>query len=187
MTPAFLLSRLPPLASDVNPYHRRRPFDRRIPICRTEQYKSSFFPSTTNLWNSLPQNMQTTTSLSQFKSFLKATDSTIPPYYYIGDRHSQIHHTRLRLNMSDLNSHLVSRYLSEDSKCSCGHRNETPYHFFFECPNYDNERSITINHLPTALINLNLILHGDRNLSIASNSEIVTTVLTFIALSKRFA
>ena len=81
----------------------------------------------------------------------------------------------------------VRPFLSDDSKCSCGHRNEKPYHFFFECPKYDNERSITINHLSTTLINLNLFLHGDRNLSIASNSEIVTTVLTFIALSKRFA
>ena len=186
MTPIFLSKLVPPLISEVNPYHRRRQFDRRIPKCKTELYKKSFFPSTTNLWNSLPQNMQTSTSISQFKSFLKSTDHTPPPYYYIGDRRTQIIHTRLRLGMSDLNSHLVMRHISENSYCTCGHRNETTQHFLLDCPEYTQARNVTINSLSPTHMNTHLLLHGDRNLSIASNNEIICTVLNYIQITERF-
>ena len=42
MTPNYITSRLPPLVSDINPYHRRNPLQRYGPRCRTELYKQSF-------------------------------------------------------------------------------------------------------------------------------------------------
>ena len=186
-TPAFLNDLLPPLISDVNPYHRRRLYDRRIPACKTELYKSSFFPSTTLLWNSLPIDIQTSTSLSQFKNFLKSTDHTPQPYYYLGDRRAQIIHTRLRINMSDLNSHLVSRHISDETKCTCGYNSETPRHYLIDCPKYERARNSTINTLQTDMIKTNLLLHRNRNLSIQTNTEIINTTLNFIQMSERFA
>ena len=187
LTPPFLQNLMPPLTSEINPYHRRRTHDRRAPMCRTELFKSSYFPSTTNLWNSLPLDIQTSTSLSQFKHFLTLSDIAPPPYYYIGDRRTQIIHTRLRLNMSDLNSHLVARHLSENSRCDCGYQDETSEHYLLDCPNYVYARNATINTLNPNHIKLHLLLHGDRNLSIKINTCIISTALNFILLSERFA
>ena len=187
ITPASINKHLPPLISDVNPYHRRRPHDRRIPKCRTEQYRSSFFPSTTKLWNSLPIHIQATKSISQFKHFLQSNDITPPPYYYLGDRRIQIIHTKLRLNMSDLNSHLLSRHLTDDPSCACGYHAETPQHYLLHCPIHDATREVTINYLPTDLRTTSILLHGDRNLKIKTNNLVIGTVLSFILMTERFA
>ena len=156
-------------------------------MCKTELYKSSFYPSTTHLLNSLPCDIQTSTSLSQFKNFLKSSDTIPPPYYYLGERRAQIILTRLRLNMSDLNSHLVSRHLSGNPRCICGYHNETPKHYLLDCPNYKIAWNSTINALQSEYIKTNLLLHGDRNLSIQTNTTIINATLNFILMSERFA
>ena len=46
-TPSYLETLLPALVSSVNPYHKRRPYERLIPPHRSELYESSFFLSTT--------------------------------------------------------------------------------------------------------------------------------------------
>ena len=65
--PGYLSHLVPPLVSTTNPYHRRRSHERVIPAHKTELYANSFIPSTTQLWNTLPQNIQTNPSISLLK------------------------------------------------------------------------------------------------------------------------
>ena len=67
--PGYLSHLVPPLVSTTNPYHRRRSHERVIPAHKTELYANSFIPSTTQLWNTLPQNIQTNPSISLLKIF----------------------------------------------------------------------------------------------------------------------
>ena len=76
--PQYLQDLLPSLVSEVNPYHRRRPLDRIVPRSKTEIHRKSFFPSTTHLWNSLPDRVKTIDSIGQFKRYLSITDVTVP-------------------------------------------------------------------------------------------------------------
>ena len=92
----------PPLVSARNPYHRRRPFERVTPD-KTDIYQNSFIPSNTTLWNSIPESIKQSTSISELKRYLSFSDTTAPPYNYKGKRKEQITHCRLRLEMSNLN------------------------------------------------------------------------------------
>ena len=67
--PRYLSNIVPPLVSTTNPYHRRRPHERVIPAHKTELYANSFIPSTTQLWNTLPQTIQTNPSISLLNFF----------------------------------------------------------------------------------------------------------------------
>ena len=136
--PNYLKTVLPPLISSQNPYHRRRPFDRIVPQSRIDLHATSFLPSTTKLWNELPEASQSSPSISQFKRFLSKSDPLVPVYYYYGKRQDQITHCMLRLQMSNLNSDLKKRHLTNDSSCSCGYPNETTEHYLLHCPFYLN-------------------------------------------------
>lgn len=80
LTPSYLLTYLPPLVTDLNPrvHHRRNPLQRYIPRCRTEIYAQSFFPSTTTIWNTIPDNIKSSDSLAQFKRHLRSNDDHVP-------------------------------------------------------------------------------------------------------------
>ena len=160
---------------------------RKLKKNNTELYKKSFFPSTTSLWNDLPEDVQATNSLSFFKRYLNRHDKTIPPYYYTGNRLEQVAHCKLRLGMSDLNHDLVNRHLSEDAQCSCGAENETANHFFFECNKYTVERSLTIFHLPPLSRNTYTLLYGSPEYSLPFNDFIFSVAQEFIQITKRFA
>ena len=186
LTPDFLTNYLPPLASSLNPYHRRRPFERRPPFAKSELYKNSFFPSATILWNSLPTEIQSCSSISQLKYFLSKDDTVCPPRLYLGERKTQINHCRLRIGMSDLKFDLLNRHLTDDPSCRCGYAVESAHHFFLDCPLYDSIRADTLYSIPPHLIHLNIILHGSNSLSVNDNNEIFSLVHKFIELSNRF-
>ena len=186
LIPTYLSANLPPLVIDINPYHRRRILERQVPNFRTELYRNSFFPSTTVLWNNLPDNIKNIASLSHFKRCLSTNDNQVPPYYYIGCRKAQAIHCRLRLNMSDLHNDMFNRFISEDRSCECGYEEETAYHYLLNCPKYDVARANTINVLPPLATNINTLLFGDQQLSLPFNSYIFLTVQEFITISERF-
>ena len=71
--PAYLKEHLPPFVSSTNPYHRRRPVQRRVPKHKTETYRQLFSPSTTTLWKNIPEKMKRTKSVSQVKHFPEMT------------------------------------------------------------------------------------------------------------------
>ncbi|XP_076452566.1 uncharacterized protein LOC143288125 [Babylonia areolata] len=167
-------------------HEERRPLERAVPHCKTNLYSDSFIPSTTKLWNSVPDNIKCSDSLSLLKRYLSSSDTAVPPHYYIGNREEQIHHCRLRLNMSNLNQDLFDRHLRPDTNCSCGYPAETVEHFLLHCPNYNNIRENTIATLPANSTNLNTLLRGDRVISSLENEHIFLTVQDFIEQSKRF-
>ena len=182
--PELLLKLLPPLVSAVNPYHKRRPHQRVVPSFKTELYRKSFIPSTTMLWNELPDNIQCNKSISVLKRFLSQDDFVIPPYFYLGNRYIQIFHCRLRLGISNLNYDLFRRHLINDPACSCGYAAETSEHFLLYCPIYNDIRNQSINNLNVQ--DVSILLFGSSNLSVPENNKIFLNVQTFISLSKRF-
>ena len=172
--------------SDTNPYPRRRPSERQVPEFRLELYQDSFFPSTTELWNDLSENIKEQTSISSFKRLLSADDPLVPPYYYTGIRKPQTIHCKLRLSMSDLNNDLFLRHISVNKECDCGYRIEDASHFLLNCPRFENARATSINLLPPIARNINTLLHGNRTYSLPFNFYIFHTVQDFIVESKRF-
>ena len=184
--PQYLIDLLPPLVADINPYHRRRPLERSVPPHKTEIYRTSFFPSTTHLWNNLPEHIQSSTSLSAFKRFITNSDTIVPPHFYAGKRNEQILHCRMRNNMSNLNSDLQKRHLSPSASCTCGYSFESSEHYLLNCPLFTNIRATTIATLEPDKQNIETLLYGDSNCSTKANEHIFIKVHDFIRLSKRF-
>lgn len=184
--PAYLSNLAPPLVSTINPYHRRRPLERLEPMCKTELYHKSFIPSTTAIWNKLPDYVKSFNSISQIKSYLRSSDTIVPPYYYRGDRREQILHCRLRIGMSDLCFDLWERHLIADPSCACQDPNETAEHFLLYCPNFINQRMNTISKLPTYLRTVDTLLFGSCDISLQDNELIFDTTFEYIKLSSRF-
>ena len=183
--PNYLTDLLPLLMLEQNPYHRRRPLERLVPRTRTELYNNSFLPSTTRLWNNLPDDIKAIDSISRFKRFLSLCDSTVPPYYYIGSRQDQVNHCRLRLGMSNINYDLYSRHLIDDPKCACGYPREDAEHYLLYCTKFHQERTNTILTLNVNARNAQTLLFGDRNLTTIENTDIFKTVQEFINASNR--
>ena len=188
LAPLYLTDRLPPLTSSVNPYHRRQRLERYTPYCRTELYKTSFFPSATTLWNSLPDEIKQISSLSVLKRHLSKNDSVVPKYYYLNDRISEIIICKLRLKMSDLKHDLFRRHITNDPICSCGDGIEDARHFLLECPLLQDARARTLEPLLNEIgNNEKILLFGDINKNIFENKEIFHVVGKFIFASKRFS
>eukprot|EP00745_Piridium_sociabile_P001459 TRINITY_DN108977_c0_g1_i14.p1 TRINITY_DN108977_c0_g1~~TRINITY_DN108977_c0_g1_i14.p1 ORF type:complete len:341 (-),score=9.36 TRINITY_DN108977_c0_g1_i14:68-1090(-) len=187
IVPLYLINRLPQLVSAINPYHRRNPLERQMPFCRTALYKSSFFPSTTSLWNDLPNEIKQLDSLSRLKRFLNSMDSEVPRYYYLSHRSTEIVLCKLRLEMSDLRHDLFKRHLSDNSSCACGSAVEDAFHFLSECPLYHQSRDQTIELLSDDVkTDVSVLLFGRRNTSTTENQEIVLAVGNVIRMSERF-
>ena len=149
--PSGLLS---PLVSTRNPYHRRRPLERVIPPHETDIYQKSVIPSTTMLWNSIPENIKQSSSTSELKRYLSISDTTVPTYCYKGKRKEQITHCRLRLKMSNLNYDLEKRHLTADPASTCCHPYETAEHYLLYCPKYTVIRKATISTLHNSHTNI---------------------------------
>ena len=113
--PQYITDLLPPLVAHINPYHRRRPLERDIPIyiyiCKTTFFKLLYSPAISE-WNSLPISVKQSTSLSVFKRSLSLSDSKVPAYNCFGERSEQISHCRIHLEMSNLNNNLFNCHLS---------------------------------------------------------------------------
>ena len=187
LAPRHLIDRLPPLVSDLNPYHRRNPLERKIPFCRTEIMKNSFFPSTTLAWNNLNDLTKQANSPAQFKRMLSLNDVIVPKLYYSDNRNTEIIHCKIRLEISDLNNHLYQRHLRDDSICDCGFQNENSQHFFFDCPLHQQARRKSILTIPDFFtLPLETLIYGDNNKTFDENKLIFNMVQQFILLSGRF-
>ena len=184
--PPHLQDICPPLIANINPYQRRRPFDRRIPRCHTTLYINSFLPSAIRHHNnSIPDDIKNNPSIGALKQFLTHTDKIVPKYYYNGQRLQEIKHTRLRLGISDLNCDLVSRHLQNDRSCACGFHSENAEHFLLHCPLYHTQRNTTINLLPPNHIQLQTLLSGRTDLSYEQNRAIFDKVQQYLDITHR--
>ena len=125
-------------------------------------------------------------SISAFKRYLSINDPVVPTYSYLGDRIPQIIDCKLRINMSDLQSDMFNRHISEYKNCNCGNRNKNVNHYLLECPLYHESRNVAIFNLPPLSRKCKILLNGHSNFSMAFNQYIVLTVQEFITLSGRF-
>lgn len=79
---------VPYLSQEPNYNLRSTGHNWRFPQCRTITYSNSFIPSTIQVWNPLPENIKSATSLETFKFALKSyrNQCSAPLYYLTGDR-----------------------------------------------------------------------------------------------------
>ncbi|OWF47171.1 RNA-directed DNA polymerase from transposon BS [Mizuhopecten yessoensis] len=190
-TPDYFSSLLSSTVQDLVRYPLRNRNDYRIPYFRLSTTNSSFLPSTLRCWNTLDNSIRSSASLNIFKNSLKPNDQFIPPSYFCnGDRKLNVIHTKLRHRCSSLNYDLFRVNLVETPSCICGHICENVYHFFFQCRSYSIERNILfqrVNDLSLEVpCDLDLLLFGNEDLSLDTNSEVFLYVHNFIKSSKRF-
>jgi len=77
--------------------------------------------------------------------------------------------------------------LKDNPGCACGFECENVIHFFLECPINEHIRNILVLILQIyRAIDIDIILHGNENLTEAQNVDIFTAVQTFIRNSHRF-
>ena len=160
-----------------------------MPKTRTETFKRSFIPSTINMWNSLDPSLKTKPLLSSFKKSLRPPKDPMTNIYYYGKRWPSIHHARLRIGCSKLNSHLhYNLHVIPSPNCSCGHHNEDPKHFFFHCPNFMQQRIVLRQAVsPICDFSLKNLLFGLPNRPFADNKSLFDAVHTYICDSNRFS
>ena len=165
--------------------------------------KIHFFPSTARYWNGIDIRTRNSESLSIFKNKVKSMfqTSNAPKFYYTSiDWRISIHHTRLRLNMSSLNSQLHRVGCSETAECLCGDI-ETPQHYILKCPLFSAPRNKLLKairdiiapgvhhsilpHLDPILF-LNIVLKGCNAVKGDENVNIFKAFQHFIIESGRF-
>ena len=189
MTPNSISNLIPQQVRETTPYNLRQNDNYYIPTYRLQSTILSFIPSTLNLWNSLDLSLRNRPSLNQFKYHLKRTYHSykVPPYFLVGDRKFNILLTRLRNCCSSLNADLFHVNLTNSQNCICGHEIEDSYHYFFECPMYQNYRIILMNKLRKfGNLEAEDIIYGSESLELSSNKEIQILLQNFIKATNRF-
>ena len=182
--PNFLSELLPQAVAVVRPNSRNasnlKPFK-----CRTETFKSSFFPACTAEWNKLPSESR---NVSYFSQEMRKSCN---PLFYEGTRHNNIKHSQLRMKCSKLNAHLFSLHVVDTMHCSCGHEVEDTSHFMLHCPLFaveriklfDSLRALSLNIYGESLIST--LLYGDESFSYEINKKIFDAVHLFITDTDR--
>jgi len=203
LTPQYLQQLLPPRVAEISRYPLRNAQNRSLVPARTVRYKSSFLPSTTALWNNLPDNVRFSPSLSSFKSNLNNINKlpSPPEWSYTGSRPANIFQTRLRLNNPALNAYLFRTGRSPTCSCECGYKSENIKHYVLECPLYAAQRDRLLADIrnliapgihPNMLIDLDskyllkLLTHGSSDHDINTNIAICNIFQYFIISTGRF-
>jgi len=151
-----------------------------LPKTRTETFRKSFIPSTVNLWNNLTQEERDLTELDNFKKKLKP-ESSLNDLFLVGSRISNVKLAQLRMHCSKLNSHLHSLHVLDSPQCACGNDIEDIYHYFYDCPLFNNERHVffqAIAHLNIS--HWDMLLFGNDNLEYRDNVVLIHAVQSFI-------
>ena len=186
LTPSYLSSLVPQSINNLSQYSLRNA-DNLQPIhARTNLYFQSFLPSVARKWNDLSDEAKRSSSVTSFKNSLNRNRTSIPKYFYTGNRKTQILHTRLRTKYSSLNSDLYSKNITESPFCRCGQvENSHPY--LLCCPFYTAQRNKLFNAVSEyQTISLNLLLYGDASLPYTKNVLIFEKVQKYISDTNAF-
>lgn len=190
IAPEYLCNLLPPLVTERTVYNLRNADNISTMNRRTEIFAKSFIPSGSLLWNNLPLQIRSETSINSFKLKLKQSiyiSPQIPKYFIHGKRVESVFHCRIRNNCSNLNKDLYDNHLKESPLCNCGTGIENAEHYFFKCELYTNERIIlfraTRKFHP---LGLHFMLFGSDSLSVEDNIIFFSHVHRYIKNTKRF-
>ena len=161
---------MPPLNHNFNSTRSQRYYNN-YPV-RDTDFNNSFFPKTVRSWNNLPIYLRNL-SIGEFK--IELAEVMKPKKIRlnnVGSKFGNSIHTQLRLNCSQLNSHLYSFGLSLTPNCLCQVQ-ETTKHFLLDCFMYSNERNELFEKLTGVLERkntdkyskselLHILLHGEK-------------------------
>ena len=162
-------------------------------------FKKSFFPHTSDLWNNIPKHIQCK-DLTEFKEYTKI--ELKPPRYKHFSRGNKLSNsllTKIRVGRSDLNQHKFTIGLSESPQCLCHYREESPLHYFIDCFLYLPERQTLFEKIEHYIPNfpnfpkykkLETILKGiyiDNPDLIPLNTTLTIAVQNFILQTNRFS
>ena len=162
-------------------------------------FRKSFFPYYSGLWNCLPKSVQCK-DLFDFKEY---TNTELRPHKYKhfsrGKKESNSLLTKIRVGRSDLNQHKFTISLSDSPQCLCHHREESPLHYFIDCFLYLPERQILFDKIGHYIPNfskftkqrkLEVILKGfniENTDYLHLNTTLTIVVQNFILQTKRFS
>ena len=169
--PAYIRSILPNTRQQDTGRELRNANTNTLPANRLTKYQQSFVPATTRLWNSLPDHIRNEASPTPFKKSVMRHLGTppTPPYFSSGNKIGNRIHTRLRVGLSYLNSHLYPLQLSETPQCHCGSPIETVLHFIVNCPLYHNSRN-NLNRSMCNVLNIDFpALHSSEQVDLLLN------------------
>ena len=188
LAPAYLTDIVPRTVDEITPHNLRTGRNIRMPKLRTESYKRSFYPRMISLWNSLDHDTKQKPTLTSFKLKLKPKREKSKEIYYYGERWPSIHHARIRMGCSKLNSHLhFNLHVIPLPQCQCGFRNEDSLHYFFICPRYIQQRAQLLDTVSLITdVNLDILLNGSVECSMQQNRAIFDAVHEFIVNTGRF-
>ena len=94
------------------------------------------------------------------------------------------------MGCSELKWDLHKHHIVDNPMCICGNSNETVFHYFFQCSNYDINRATLhakILSLPSIKFDTKTLLYGNSLLSYHQNSFLHDAVSEYILNSKRFS
>jgi hypothetical protein len=193
LMPVYLQDLIPDRVQARTRYMLRNRNQRQVPLARLESYSQSFFPASTRTWNQLTEQTKDSPSVNSFKHhYLKEFPRPIPnPLFYRGSRIPAVHHARMIIKCSGLNSDLHNHLHVVDSPmCTCPMtEEETAEHFFCRCPRYTNQRQVMLNELGQKGFNnpsANTILCGDENRTLQENTDLFVIIHKYILDTKRF-
>jgi hypothetical protein len=144
MTPAYISDLVPLRVGERSNICLRSATEFSTFQCRTEMFKTSFFPSVINLWNNLSLDIRQLDSSSVFKHTL---NNLLHPLKYNRffdsslSRRASILHARLRLGCCALNDYLFFIHCAVSPICACKQGKETVKHYLLECPRYATQRA----------------------------------------------
>ena len=199
LAPGYSSDLCPVYVSQRTTYRLQTRNDLSLPFIRTEKTKKSFLYSTIFLWNNLSESTRESVTLVLFKTALLRERFYIPPVnrlVYLGDRYISALHTRLRLNNCGLNHYLFIMNCARSASCTCGALSEDVTHYLF-CPRFATLRAsmlTSVMRLAGSVWNVlnisqqvDILLHGSRNLSFEANAAIFSEVQWYIGSSARYA
>ena len=98
--------------------------------------------------------------------------------------------TCIRNGVSKLKDDMFKNHIAENATCTCGDARETAIHYFFECPQYTIERNNMITEILSmdqhVHLNINTVLKGGNDFSVAENEQLHRAVSQYIISSGRF-
>ena len=178
---------VPPTVGKISQYNLRNGTNLQTIPARSQQYYNSFPPSTTRIWNSLPDDTENSPSVESFKHKRNNNITKPPPYYFAGSRLGQIYHVRIQLNCS-LRYHRFQKKTSLiiNPVCECGEIENTS-HLFLHCNLYGQLRHALLDRVSTyCQPTVNVFLYGNTNLTDVENAELFLAMQDYILKTKRF-
>jgi hypothetical protein len=194
LSPNYLLSLCEKFKCEKN-YSLRNNTTYRLPAKLSTICQKTFFPLAITLWNSIPEKWRNSPSVNSFKAKLLPKPNILSISYYYGKRWPNIHHARIRMGCSGLNSDLcLNLHVRDSPSCRCGWYMEDADHYLNECPIYDVQRKALLDSLKAlnlgiinGRINTQLIIFGDPKISLNQMYKIYEAFHKYLIDTKRLA